>query len=113
MEFALKKMLATRFGTIQDVVHGCGDGENKLISLNKAGASTLMNPLETISTESTVGKQVDAHPLHFYPSYWPKMCYQNHIRSGCIPQKPLYLAMPLRPTVKHKLQGVQTHTQFK
>lgn len=56
MEFALKKMLATRFGTIQDVVHGCGEGENKLISLNKAGANALMNPVQTIRIESTVGK---------------------------------------------------------
>lgn len=56
MESALKKMLATQFGTIQDIVHGCGEGENKLISLNKAGASTLMNPVERISIESTVGK---------------------------------------------------------
>lgn len=113
MEFALKKMLATLFGTIQDIVDGCGEGENKLISLNKVGARTLMNPVETISTESTVGKQADAHPLHIYPCYWPKMCYQNHTRSGCIPQKTLHLAMSLCPTVKHTLQGVQTHTHFK
>lgn len=56
MEFASKKMLATRFGTLQDISQGYGEGKNKLISLNKVRASTLMNPEKTISMESGVEK---------------------------------------------------------
>lgn len=104
-------MLATQFGTVQDVVHGCGEGENKLISLKKAGASTLMNPVETISIESTLGKQVDARPLHSYPCYWPKNVLPVPHRAWLYPINTLHLAMPLCPSVKHALQeDTNTHT---
>lgn len=58
----LKKMTATWFGT-QDISQEYAEGKNKLISLNKVQASTLTNPVETISMESRVEKLVDARCL--------------------------------------------------
>lgn len=48
-------MTATWFGT-QDISQEYAEGKNKLISLNKVQASTLTNPVETISMESRVEK---------------------------------------------------------
>lgn len=52
MESASKKMLSAGFGTLQDTSQGCREGKNELVSLNEAGASALMNPVETISMKS-------------------------------------------------------------